>query len=210
MLLLHKGGLLDICFSVQLPAFKHWIQFVWTERARRGRLLLPRHAPREHPTPAWATLTAHFPGAFTHHLRTFLSGKRENHYDLRSGLNNKHLGEKSNIIRSDRTETHINRNRCEFMDACCFIRSFEHLSSTGANRPPFVSLFKQILPVERMNTPNLFWTSWRNSRRLFMCRQTDGTRQLFGGKHWLWLLISIMWLETPHYMVIEWNAFAHT
>lgn len=185
MLLLHKGGLLDICFSAQLPAFKHWIQFVWTERARRGRLPLPRHAPREHPTRAWATHRTP-PWSLRTPLQDFFSGKRDNHYDLRAGLNNKHLGKQSNIIRSDRTETHINRIRCEFMDACCFFRSYEHLSSTGANRPSFVSLFKQILPVERMNTPNLFWTSWRNSRRLFMCRQTDGTCQLFGGKPSLW------------------------
>lgn len=209
MLLLHKGGLLDICFSAQLPAFKHWIQFVWTERARRGRLLLPRHAPREHPTPAWATLTAHFPGAFTHHLRTFLSGKRENHYDLRSGLNNKHLGER--VTLSEVTEQKHTLTGSA-VNLWMLVALFGHLSTSLALEQTDLLLChcSSRLPVERMNTPNLFWTSWRNSRRLFMCRQTDGTRQLFGGKPWLWLLISIMWLETPHDMVIEWNAFAYT
>jgi len=97
---------------------------------------------------------------------------------LQSGLNNSHLGKR--VTLSEVTEQKHTLTGSA-VNLWMLVALFGPVSISLLLEQTDLLLChcsSRILPVERMNTPNLFW-SWRNSRRLFMCRQTDGTCQLF-------------------------------
>ncbi len=91
MLLLHKGGLLDICFSENcLPSNTESSLCGQSGEERKTHTASTRTERPPDPSLGYAQRTP--PWRFHTPLQDFLSGKRDNHYDLRAGLNNKHLG----------------------------------------------------------------------------------------------------------------------